>query len=242
MKIHRVYVRGIAGVIWSLEYLFFYPALRKFYRARAIQLPPNPVIWDVGCNRGQSLIFFAGIFPCARFTAFEPNPRLVKKLAKIKQPAFTLKRLAVSAQRGNQIFLERVLDETSGLAPVSDDSLHDRRKNQVLLSGRNSGVLAQYEVATDTIDGQCTDSQTTFVDILKIDVEGHEQQVLQGAHDMLRRKAIGLIQLEMHEDDRYPNNLSMVKKILADHGYMEVFRKRHPFGKFYEAVYATKLL
>jgi FkbM family methyltransferase len=242
MKIHRLYVRGIAGLIWGLEYLFFYPALRRFYHARATQLPPNPVIWDVGSNRGQSLSFFAGIFPGAQFTAFEPNPRLVKKLVKIKQPVFTLKKLAVSDRRGNQIFFERVLDETSGLAPVSDDNLHDRLKNQVLLSGRNAGILAQYEVATDTIDDQCADGHTTYLDILKIDVEGHEQQVLAGAREMLGRKAIGLIQLEMHEGDRYPNNLLMVKKILADHGYLEVFRKRHAFGKFYEAVYAAKRL
>jgi len=48
-----------------------------------------------------------------------------------------------------------------------------------------------------TLDGVCSTHTIDYIDLLKMDVEGHEFKVLLGARTMLERRAIGAIQFEM---------------------------------------------
>ena len=52
------------------------------------------------------------------------------------------------------------------------------------------------EVEVDTLDRITQQEQVDQIDLLKIDVEGHELAVLQGARDLLNRGAIGAVQFE----------------------------------------------
>lgn len=47
-----------------------------------------------------------------------------------------------------------------------------------------------------TVDSYCTDNNISHVDFMKIDVEGHEFKVLEGAKEMINSKAIDYIQFE----------------------------------------------
>jgi FkbM family methyltransferase len=51
-------------------------------------------------------------------------------------------------------------------------------------------------VPIDTVDHYCEVKNIGFIDLLKIDVEGHELDVLDGAGSMLRKKAIGKVSFE----------------------------------------------
>jgi FkbM family methyltransferase len=51
-------------------------------------------------------------------------------------------------------------------------------------------------VTIDTIDNYCEEKSIVFIDLLKIDVEGHELDVLKGAVNMLRKKSIGKVSFE----------------------------------------------
>ena len=50
-----------------------------------------------------------------------------------------------------------------------------------------------------TLDEYARRKGLDYVDVLKIDVEGHEVAVLEGAKELLRRQAVGMVILEMNE-------------------------------------------
>lgn len=51
-------------------------------------------------------------------------------------------------------------------------------------------------VSIDTVDHYCEEKNIDFIDLLKIDVEGHELDVLDGAINMLRKKSVGKVSFE----------------------------------------------
>ena len=61
----------------------------------------DPVIFDIGCNRGQSSEFFFKTFPGANIHAFEPSRELYDLLTEMKFRSSNIKL--------NFIFLESIL-------------------------------------------------------------------------------------------------------------------------------------
>ena len=51
-------------------------------------------------------------------------------------------------------------------------------------------------VSIDTVDHYCEEKNIRFIDLLKIDVEGHELDVLAGAANMFRKQSIGKVSFE----------------------------------------------
>lgn len=65
------------------------------------------------------------------------------------------------------------------------------------LQDRGIAVQEKQEaVSLKTLDGYCEEKNIQAVDFLKIDVEGHELEVLRGAERMLKGGRIGIIQFE----------------------------------------------
>jgi hypothetical protein len=60
-------------------------------------------------------------------------------------------------------------------------------------------VKAREEVELTTIDIYCRESSISAIRLLKIDAEGHDLAVIKGAAEMLRRKAIDIIQFEYNQ-------------------------------------------
>ena len=70
-----------------------------------------------------------------------------------------------------------------------------------------------------TIDYVIKKFKTASIDLLKIDVEGYEIQVLEGARKSLAGKKISFIYLETGLDDRF-NSIQSIIDALAPNGYL----------------------
>lgn len=126
---------------------------------------------DVGANNGVTTCIMAGLF--VRVHAFEANPRLAGVLKAAAPGNVEIHSVAVSSQAG-----EAVLK-----VPVSAG---------VTLEGWASieaPLLAQFEHMNQIRVETCTLDSFGFteVDLLKIDVEGHEMAVLAGARETISR-------------------------------------------------------
>jgi len=143
----------------------------------------NATIFDVGANVGQFAKLVQSTIKPGRLICFEPGRQTFSKLKENVRDA-ELINIALGAKPD---VLNLYYDEPgSGMASLT--------KRELAHFGLEFSMSEQVEV--DTIDRVCVRLGVDRIDLLKIDVEGHELEVLQGAASMLERRAIRLVQFE----------------------------------------------
>ena len=156
----------------------------------------NPIVFDVGGNKGDYTKLWLGLF-LKRQTAdfkiyvFEPSRAAFEVLEKVflKNFNIVLNRVALSDIEGRaELFSDF---DGSGLASLA------RRD----LAHANMELNIRQEVQTKTLDAFCREQGISRIDFLKLDVEGFELKVLQGAKNMLAARAIKFIQFEFGGTD-----------------------------------------
>jgi FkbM family methyltransferase len=144
----------------------------------------TPVIFDVGANRGQFATDALAVFgDDARLWSFEPCQASFEKLRDTLsgRKNVTIVNAAVSSRDGVvEMFSPQ---PTSKLA-----SLYQRPTVWDNASAET--------VASKALDSYCAENKISKIHFLKIDVEGHELEVLHGTKGMLEANAIDFIQFE----------------------------------------------
>lgn len=161
---------------------------RLLFRLRKI-LPPEATILDVGANTGQYARMARKAFARARITSFEPNPAA---FAQLEEAAELLNLCAVplacGSTPGQQSMFDRSTDAGSPYATLVPGVLE-----------RQGIEPVQFDIEVTTIDNFCEQRGLDEIDLLKIDVEGFERDVLEGAAGMIGRRRIRFLQLEFNE-------------------------------------------
>lgn len=157
------------------------------------------MLLDIGAHIGYHALSFAALQPDARVVAFEPNPVNVKRaranfaLSPLLAARIELMELALSAANGTVMMngSSNVEDQTSsgsyiaGASKPLDDAIY-RRSN-----------FKPFEVECRSLDDLVTEQHWKDVAVMKIDVEGAEHLVLQGARRILERDR-PLLLIEVH--------------------------------------------
>jgi FkbM family methyltransferase len=230
-------------LINALEQIFFYPKLKNYYKSLKLNKPFT--IIDVGANKGQSIDFFLSLYPSAIIHAFEPNRKLFLMLVK-KYKFFQnikLYNLGISNVNGNLRFYQNILDETSSFELVRKNSQYLKKKASVLGVTPNDIITTEYDVDVITLSHFFSSNDIRDVSILKIDVEGHEFQCLEGLMPITGIN-IDIIQLEKHNDDMYEGS-TFSKDIPAVISLLNMELAKtiaHPFGNFDELIYTIKIV
>jgi FkbM family methyltransferase len=150
-------------------------------------LAPGMTVLDVGANWGYFTLLASGLVgPVGRVVALEPDPRMFRLLERnIALNGFSQTRplpLAAAERSG-----------TAGLQGYMDGTAN--RGVSRLRGGDVPGLL---EVRAVTLDDVRAGERLERVDLLKIDVEGYEDGVLQGMQESLHRGAFQRILIELH--------------------------------------------
>jgi FkbM family methyltransferase len=152
----------------------------------------KPIIFDVGANVGQSAKRFRSLFPEAHIFCFEPFPASFERLssAVTDDPAIESHQLALADVSGaSHLTVNQSLATNSLL--TSDTRAADYWGPNLL---DTQDVI---EVKTETVDRFCNSKGLKHLDILKLDVQGAEFSVLEGARELLQHQHIDLIYMEM---------------------------------------------
>jgi len=152
-----------------------------------------PVVFDVGANAGEYSLLTRRELPQAKIFAFEPAAatyqQLRKQLSQVDGHSITPYNFGFSdADRSVEFFSYAIEgNEVSLLASV------DQR-----LPTQNVSVEVRHseQIKVRTLDSFCAAENIARIDLLKLDVEGHELAVLRGAREMLGRGGIRIIQFE----------------------------------------------
>jgi FkbM family methyltransferase len=155
---------------------------------KRVQPNRTPVIFDVGANKGEfTKLVLRVLGNGVQVYCFEPSVTtfvVLEKALKQFSPNVHLNNFGLGA-RSEQLTLYS--DQVgSGTA-----SLYRREQ-------RFTGLEMRYSetVSLRTLDEYCAEQQITFIDYLKLDVEGHELSVLAGARGFLAGTDIDMIQFE----------------------------------------------
>jgi FkbM family methyltransferase len=171
-------------------------------------LRPGMTFVDAGANVGYFTLLAASLG--ARVVAYEPTPAVAERLREnVTLNAFnnvTIVNAAVADKCGSLTFY----------GTASSESPDDPEANNLFGGGDYS-----IEVAAVSLDDNLADHGVQKVDLLKIDVEGAEPMVLDGAEKLLRHPAAPTILIEVNPVSLRSANYApdAVLSRLQSHGY-----------------------
>jgi FkbM family methyltransferase len=185
----------------------------------------NPVIFDVGAFIGSITLEYYKLFPNAQFFCFEPDISSYAYLLDLKRKdgvTVNCYPLALSNKSGKAKFHHNNSSSTN--------SLHETDPRGMDYWG--NGIETNYIENVDliTIDDFTNENKISNIDILKIDVQGHEYEVLEGARGMLSEHKISVVYTE----------IILVPTYKEQHTFDDYIRLMKSFG--YELVYISNLV
>lgn len=144
----------------------------------------RPIVFDVGANVGDWSKGFLAASPQARLYLVEPSPGCQRQIQTLGLPYAALIPCALGDRPGKaSLHFSSAVDGSASLHTRGDSYFQDRTYQTV-------------EVEVTTIDQLIAQHQIKFVDFIKMDIEGHELQALQGATNALKEKRIGALSFE----------------------------------------------
>jgi FkbM family methyltransferase len=143
-------------------------------RLLGCRLPPAPVLVDGGANKGQVAARLLAALPHSRLHAFEPQPRLARKLAKrfAGDPRVTVHPVALGAS-----------PDTLPLTILSRPTLSSLSAP----TGIRDKYAGETLTVTETVDVPVVrlDAVLDRADVIKLDLQGFELPALYGATALL---------------------------------------------------------
>jgi len=172
---------------------------------------PGETIADIGAHKGGYLYWFQKrVGAKGKCYAFEPQPKLFRYLSRFKEilnyENVVLEKLGMSSSEGDSRIFVPEDSETSPSATLNPD--------------HNNDSYIPYDIKTDTLDNYFYKNRIAL-SFIKIDVEGHELEVLKGAKKLITYYPATIL---MECESRHLKNHSVndVFEFLTDlqyHGY-----------------------
>ena len=156
---------------------------------------PDPLIFDVGANVGQSIDLFQRLFPGGRILAFEPDPDSFHELAsKYDSEHIQLFQIALSEEEGKgelHRYEKSVLNSLLQLNRTADNCFASIKS------------IGSVDVATRTVDSVVNELGIAQLDLLKVDTQGLDYKVLLGARQAFVQRRVRAVLIELNFDPLY---------------------------------------
>jgi FkbM family methyltransferase len=164
------------------------------YREQAVLLPgcQSPTIIDAGANVGNMTLKYKSLFPQATIHAFEPFQASFEQLTRntAHLEGVIPNQLGLADANGTRQFHANQTPSTNSLLPATTQALQGT-------GGERFKSTALVSIDLVTLDTYARNHDLQHIDILKLDVQGAEPQVLQGAAQLIKSRAIRLIFTEI---------------------------------------------
>jgi FkbM family methyltransferase len=179
---------------------------------------PGEVVIDIGANLGHMTSLFAFAVQASGIVhAFEPHPLVFDRLSK------NVDRWRLQASYGSVVLYPVALSDEAGVAELSTSVFAINEGSASVKPFSTELSEGAYAVETRRLDDVLGAEQ--FIGVMKLDVEGHELQVLQGATRLLASHRVRDVIFEEHGTVPTP-----VTELLEAHGYTVMQVEEHFLG------------
>ena len=174
------------------------------------KIKSNPIIFDIGANQGQSIERFKKIFNNPIIHAFEPVDFEFKKLENkySKDKNVILNNCAVGDKNCYRDFNITAKTGNSSFNKITPDTQWLNIRSIQFKTSPENYTKDIKKTKIITLDNYCSENQIRNIDILKIDTQGYEDKVLEGAQEIMKKEIIFSIESEIMFDDVYEKYLT----------------------------------
>ncbi len=150
----------------------------------------NPTVFDVGANEGDYTRAILDTCPSARVFAFEPHPDTYQRLCNnLEGTQVAVHNFGLGDKEETLAFYDYSSQEGSAHASLYKDIIETIHHGQSIC----------HQVSIRRLDDVIEELGLTRIQLLKVDVEGHELAVFRGCENTIKRGLIDLIQFEFNE-------------------------------------------
>jgi FkbM family methyltransferase len=200
---------------------------------------PDSTVFDIGANFG----YFGALAAQktdkknSRVVCFEANPKLVPYIRKtlavnwINEQS-TVENVAVSSKKGNatlHVFKDYIGSSSLHDAEHIDAFMHEKMYVE---------TIEEVEVPATTIDSYCTDHSIKAIDLIKIDIEGYEEEAYKGMRTIIKKSPNVTMFIEFTKQS-YKKPESFYEQMLADFGNVYVIDGLGKLHKPVDSSYAA---
>lgn len=189
---------------------------QKFFQSLVTR--SAPIILDVGAHRGESVRFFKEIFPECKIYSFEPDPDNFEELEKCCVEINTAfgggaaaLNQAVGDQSGVVQFFKQDISHLGGLLPIN-------KRSEDSLGYAEKALNQSISVQAITLDQFFIENRLQHIDLLKIDVQGFETAVLNGAKKVLQKTSCCTVEVSFYDFYENSSSLLIVEQAMQNAG------------------------
>jgi FkbM family methyltransferase len=187
------YIQGIDEAIkWIINDFNEKKYLKKTFKNKKI------TFIDIGTNYGLFYSKISKIFRIKRALLIDPLPKLKNKLSNI-----CILNLGVTNKKCLKIFYEH---------KISSQSSFYKRNNKLKIISK---IKAKKLIKCDKLDNIINNYKIKFIDLLKIDAQHEELNVLKGSRNILKKKLIKMIKIEINLISFYKNKKNNFFEIIS---------------------------
>lgn len=175
---------------------------------------PGDVVFDIGANIGAHTLGLArSVAPSGRVYAFEPADFAFAKLQR---------NLALNPELDSRTLARQILLSSSAAEPSreqiyaswpleKDDSVHPKHRGR---------LVTTQNATADTLDHFAQSEGLDRLDLIKIDVDGHELPVLRGGLSLLKKfRPVLLMEMSPYVHAEQNNSFAALVDLLREAGY-----------------------
>jgi len=183
----------------------------------------EPVIFDIGAHNGESIRRFKKIFPKSTIHAFEPDIGNFKIMDKGwgDKKGIILNNIGVSRKKGTLTFHRNLKTNTSSFHAVNTESEWAKMRSARQEVTPEEFTEKSYDVPIIDLDSYVDEHNISYIHVLKMDTQGHEDEVLAGAEKTLKSGIVDVIETELIVGNAYTKSLQFydLEKVLIPMGY-----------------------
>jgi FkbM family methyltransferase len=170
----------------------------------------NPIIFDVGGNKGQSIEKYLKIFDKPIIHSFEP----IKTEFDLMSSKFRnnkniyLNNFALGDKTEEKEFNVTAKTSNSSFNKINLGTDWLKVRSKQYNTSEESYVTSVQKVNIIKLDDYCKDNNISVIDLVKIDTQGYEDKVLEGSLNSIKQNKIKAIVTEIMFDNVYDKYFS----------------------------------